>query len=324
MRTYCEACLSDERSLEIRGSKYGLIKCGTCGLVTTDPMPTDEELVDYYQGFSFNLESPQILKGQLSAIERSLRHFVGEGPGRFLDYGGGCGIYTVAAKNLGWSSELFDYDKGMIDFAKQELGVQKGFSDWMGVTGSFDLIFAFHVIEHWNSLTHHFEELLNRLSPGGSLVFATPNARSVEKIARHRHRESYENILIDKGASRDQACEILARHDSVTCWDPPRHLYAFTPESLKQLGQRYDLKTHVWTGYNTSSIFEPRRYVIPTLKNTLAGQVRQILKHPRQTLKNIKPYIKLRIAISRLKATYPEMGEQLYVKFIKPRNDENI
>lgn len=313
----CPACFSANESLNIQGCIFCLHKCADCGLAFSSPMPSDNELLAYYQGFNFLRQSPASLLRSLPAIRESLQFFVGrsESHGRFLDYGGGSGIYTLAAEQLGWEADLFDYDKQMIDFARREMGVSRAYSTMHDVAGPYDVIFAFHVVEHWNNFDQSFRQLLGMLAERGSLVFATPNANSVEKCARPSHRKSYKDILLQNGASEDQAEFWMNQNDSITCWNPPRHLFAFTPKSFVEIGKRYALKTTIWTGYNTSQIFEPRSYIVPRYVDSMMGALGAVSRHPRSAFRRLLSEIALRHRLHVLQRSHPDMGEQLYVRF---------
>ena len=88
---------------------------------------------------------------QIPDVAASLKHLINSPLENlsFLDYGGGCGIYSVAAKSLGMNVTLFDYDRSAIDFASQELGIEDACFRWEQVEGKkFDIVFAYHVVEH--------------------------------------------------------------------------------------------------------------------------------------------------------------------------------
>lgn len=316
----CPACLGGNAPLVFAGGKHAMAKCRDCGLVFTSPMPTDAELLEYYQGFSFQLESDPRLRRHLPAIRSSLMHFVGEPAlgGRFLDYGGGCGVYAAAAAELGWRAELFDYDCQMVAVGKRVFGIDAAWTDLDSAVGPYEIIFAFHVVEHWNHLDRHLGGLLQKLQPGGSLVGATPNALSLEKSVRHAHRQRYEHILEEAGASAEEAQAWLRKADSVTCWDPPRHLFAFTPGSLESLGRRHGLVVEVTTGYNTDLLFEPRGYIVPTPLDALRDLGWRALRRPRHALRRLARAWTERRDLGRLRREQPAMGEQLYFKMTKP------
>lgn len=230
-------------------------------------MPTDTELVEFYQQFAFEKPLREDVENDMPAIQDSLRHFVGlprPGWNRFLDYGGGFGIYCKAARGVGWDPSLFDYDRGCLDYAKSEMGVSRAVGDLAELKGEqFDVIFGYHVIEHWNRIDPNMEALLGLLAPGGRIIFATPHSESAEKWVRPYHLRKYAMGLVAMGEALPRALLLTARLRSFLCWDPPRHLLAFSAESLRAIGRRHGLKARIETGYNTSAIHEPRQYVVP-------------------------------------------------------------
>jgi len=263
----CPACGSQVIAFSAGGRGYGLHKCGKCGLVRTDPMPDDRELVRFYQRFAFEMPLPEDIERDVPAIESSLRHFVGTpsgGNNRFLDYGGGFGIYCKAARRIGWDPSLFDYDRACLDYAKSQMGVAHAVGDLAELKGmQFDVIFGYHVIEHWNGIDKNMEALLGLLAPKGRIIFATPHAESAEKWVRPYHIRKYTQDLVKRGETVPRAVFLAAKLRSYLCWDPPRHLFAFSANSLREIGRRYALGVQVEAGYNTSLIYEPRQYVVP-------------------------------------------------------------
>lgn len=230
-------------------------------------MPADAELVEFYQQFAFEKPLREDVENDVPAIEASLRHFVGvpqPGHNRFLDYGGGFGLYCKAARRLGWDPSLFDYDRGCLDYAESEMGVSRAVGDLSELKGAqFDVIFGYHVIEHWNRIDKNMEALLGLLAPKGRIIFATPHAESVEKWARPYHIRKYAQGLVVRGEAVPRAVFLATKLRSYLCWDPPRHLFAFSADSLREIGQRYALGVQIEAGYNTSLVHEPRQYVVP-------------------------------------------------------------
>jgi SAM-dependent methyltransferase len=232
-------------------------------------------------------------------------------------------VYARAAQDLGWKAAVSDFDIAMLRIAHDELGVPHTFVEPECIDGEpYDVIFSFHVIEHWNDIDSNISRLLKLLSPGGRLLFATPNAQTTEKRVRHHHRRGYIRILESLGVDHTEAERLLAKDDSITCWDPPRHLFAFTPASLRALGKRFGLVTRVMTGYNTSALFEPRQYSIPTLLSLSRRAIEGVARGSRSTLlaalRDIPSTARHRLGLAWLELRFPDLGEQLYVEFKKP------
>jgi SAM-dependent methyltransferase len=287
-------------------------------------MPTDSDLLHYYQGFAFEKPSRGDVEHDAPLVQASLRHFIGAPTGegrRFLDYGGGFGIYCRAAQELGWEPWLLDYDRSCLDYAKSEMGAVQVVASLEELRGtSFDVIWGFHVIEHWNCIDRNIEALIALLAPGGRLVFATPNAHSFEKWVRPYHLRNYTRSLVSKGESWGRAISLTFRPRSFLCWDPPRHLFAFTRSALVAVGRRHGLDAKIELGFNTAVRYEPRQYVVP---NPFAPR----FKAPQGATK-ITSFLRRILACfswlacEGLRMCFPQRGEQLYVTYCrcKPRS----
>ena len=77
------------------------------------------------------------------------------------------------------------------------------------------MITLWHVLEHLDDFGLYLERMLEHLSPGGSLVIALPNCSSLD--ARY-YKEFWAG------------------------YDVPRHLWHFTPSTLKTLAEKHGLK----------------------------------------------------------------------------------
>ncbi len=263
----CPACGSHGvRYRFAAADEFGLAKCGECGLVRTEPMPDEEFLAEFYQGFRFLEPSMENLESQVDRVAESLRHFIGPATqgGTFLDFGGGAGIYCLAAAKLGYESSLFEVDRQMAEFAREKMGLARVFTDLGDLADrKFSVILACHVIEHARDPGGFLSLLRGLLREDGVLVVATPNAAMAEKYVRPRHLLRYFGRMLGAGAKWPAALAIVMSADSVFCWDAPRHLFAFTAGSLRKLAARHGFDAEPATGYNTDIVFEPRQYVLP-------------------------------------------------------------
>lgn len=314
----CQACNSSCNIVFSKISKYNAVKCKGCGLVQTLPAPSEGEIVDYYQNFQFQASDLRFILTQIPDVAASLKHLINSPLENlsFLDYGGGCGIYSVAAKSLGMNVTLFDYDRSAIEFASQELGVDDACFRWEQVEGKkFDIIFAYHVVEHWREIDSNIAMLCSTLKDQGMLLFVTPNARSLEKWARPSHFLNYFKKWSRRGISFMNQVRLLIPTDSYFCWDPPRHLFAFTDESFEAIGKKYRFDTEIIIGYNVDKLYEPRSYVVPQASLWKALAYARRLKFREAWQIAFKAFSC--IALKFLSFFFPQNGDQLIVKFTK-------
>jgi 2-polyprenyl-3-methyl-5-hydroxy-6-metoxy-1,4-benzoquinol methylase len=263
----CPACGSHGvRYRFAAADEFGLAKCGECGLVRTEPMPDEEFLAEFYQGFRFLEPSMENLESQVDRVAESLSHFIGPATqgGTFLDFGGGAGIYCLAGAKLGYESSLFEVDRQMVEFAREKMGLARVFMDLGELAGrKFSVILACHVIEHARDPGGFLSLLRGLLREDGVLVVATPNAEEAEKLVRPAHVLRYLRRVMRTRANAAQALATVISLDSLFCWDPPRHLFAYTAASLQHLARRQGMAAETMAGFNTDPLYEPRGYLLP-------------------------------------------------------------
>lgn len=326
----CPSCGSADSSLSLgeESAEFRLRKCAGCGLVSTRPMPDDARLLGFYQGFKFEPPDPATLAADIEAVRISLTGLCGDAKGRrFLDFGGGCGIYAAAARQLGFEVTLFDVDESGLAYAGTELGITNRVNRFEDLSGGFDVILSFHVIEHSNDLARDFKRLAELLAPGGRLIIATPNCDSLEKYFMPPLFRNYVRRLRHAGVSRTTSLLEVLKPDSILCWDPPRHLYALSRRSLQALADNHGLRGETFCPYNTDIRFEPRQYVLPRVKSLagwrvetgpagggLTGNLRWLARH--------LSVVATRGALDAMATVFPNRGGQLYGVFDKPASGE--
>jgi 2-polyprenyl-3-methyl-5-hydroxy-6-metoxy-1,4-benzoquinol methylase len=130
--------------------------------------------------------------------------------GKLLDVGCGSGLWLILMRELGWEVEGVDFDGASVNLAvEQGLKVHQGSLEQQTFScSSFDAITLNHVIEHVPDPVQILSECARILKPGGQLIIATPNASAFG------HRVFGKNW---RGL------------------EPPRHLYLFTPASMRSL-----------------------------------------------------------------------------------------
>jgi 2-polyprenyl-3-methyl-5-hydroxy-6-metoxy-1,4-benzoquinol methylase len=162
----CPACLSASlRQLRVnawseKGEVYSLVGCPACGCTASWPIPSAEALARHYrETFNYAWYRDHLPAKYVDAKRRLLevKPWLGR---RILDFGGGLGYLSRAARKLGYDSATVDPYQG---------------TGTAGETG-WDTVFALHVLEHVPDPAATLAQLHGLLEPGGTMILAVPNA----------------------------------------------------------------------------------------------------------------------------------------------------
>lgn len=133
-----------------------------------------------------------------------------------LDVGCSIGASVEAAERLNWRSVGVDVSEDAVDFcSRRGLKCYSYHGQHLPFeSGTFDVLTAWHVIEHVLDVTETLEDWARVLKPGGLIVLATPDGASpkVKKLGK-----AYKKF-----------------------W-APEHTYTFNPENLSQFATRVGL-----------------------------------------------------------------------------------
>ena len=153
----------------------GRIVCGHCGVATTSPWPTPEELETAY-GTWYRPES-----GRFSGIGDKIFSLLRGGfsrrvmklapRGRVLDVGAGDGSLIDSLRAKGRDAT------GLDPYAQRDDFLTDRIED---VDGTWAAIVFWHSLEHVPTPVHHLAEAARLLEPGGVLVVAVPNPASLQ------------------------------------------------------------------------------------------------------------------------------------------------
>ncbi|MDD2889870.1 MAG: class I SAM-dependent methyltransferase [bacterium] len=211
----CDFCGENDYEIVYQENPSNVVKCKSCGLVSFNPQPSEDDLKNYYNIFHdesiSNIDSnilPRILsrKGQLKEIEQYITN-----KGKILDIGCANGEFLKAAQEEGWKVKGFETCPETANYAIEKLGLDvvigSNFVDAGFSANEFDVITMQHVIEHLKNPLSTLKEVHKAIKSNGLLWISTPNFDSFMAKAQGIRWEW-------------------------KAW--PNHLYYFTPNTMRK------------------------------------------------------------------------------------------
>jgi 2-polyprenyl-3-methyl-5-hydroxy-6-metoxy-1,4-benzoquinol methylase len=200
----------DDPSLEI-------LECNGCGLVALSSL--EHIRAGHYETSGMHGDELPSMESWLRESERDDRRRVEMlrsrlANRRVMDFGSGAGGFVNEATGLAAEVCGIEPERRVHEYWGERLRL---FEDLDSVDGEFDLITAFHVIEHLPDPRSILQKLEKRLNDGGRLVVEVPSA--------------------DDALLTLYECDAFQRF---TYWS--QHLFLFTPDTLTQLAVQAGLK----------------------------------------------------------------------------------
>jgi SAM-dependent methyltransferase len=197
---------------------WWILICRECGLGVLYPMPDSAEIASYYLNYFYtpdgNRFNPFVEKARSiigSTRGKLLRKLMPNG-GRLLDFGAGAGHFGTAMQKAGWDVVSLDIATQSQSKSPDASFIMEGDQPRLLFPDDFfDVVTLWYVIEHMRNPRKVLQEMRRVLRPGGILLLAQQNFNS------YQARLFGPRWLI---------------------LDPPRHLYQFTPENLRQLTEQ--------------------------------------------------------------------------------------
>jgi len=196
MQTYeltaCPACGQDAYEEIALGPEAPLRRCGSCELVFAPAYgdPTEIYVDGYLKGetdFGLDIMHPlfqeyldHVAHRRLALIEKTVR------PGRLLDVGCGTGEVLSVARNRGWAVQGAEPVEDSATYAVQQRGldVRCALLEESGLPQrSYDVVSAFHVLEHMTDGLAFLRSIARWARPGGYVVIEVPNFGSIHRRA---------------------------------------------------------------------------------------------------------------------------------------------
>lgn len=233
--SHCPVCHSSNIAYALDAKDYTVSKqvfpiwhCSDCTARFTQDVPDLAGVGAFYQSDDYVSHS-DTKEGLINQLYHRVRNITllskrkliqtasGFSLGKLLDVGCGTGAFLGVMAKAGWDVLGLEPDPGAREKGKQLHGVPVEAVEQLFSLpkGGYDVITMWHVLEHVHALQDYVKQLKTLLAPGGTLVIAVPNYTSKDAQYYGPYWAAY---------------------------DVPRHLYHFSPASMRQLMQQHGLK----------------------------------------------------------------------------------
>ncbi|TAL40889.1 MAG: methyltransferase domain-containing protein [Chitinophagaceae bacterium] len=212
----------------VSGEVFAVFHCANCSLRFTQDIPDADSIGKYYKSEDYishtntskglvNRLYQLVRKRTLKQKRKLIEEITGKKNGILLDVGSGIGAFATEMKNAGWQVTGLEPDEGARKAAEDIHGIKLSSIEeiYNLPAGNFDIITLWHVLEHVSDLGGYIKQFNSLLKPDGKLFIAVPNYTSLDADVYKQYWAAY---------------------------DVPRHLYHFTPKSMKLLMKKNELE----------------------------------------------------------------------------------
>lgn len=233
--TNCPVCNSPEirnvlsaKDYTVSGENFTIAECSSCTLRFTQNVPDAESISPYYKSENY-ISHSNTSKGLINRLYQSVRKitlkqkrklvekFTDTKKGALLDVGSGTGGFVSEMQQQGWQVTGLEPDADARKVSKEVNGIELAdINQFFSLNAkSYDVITMWHVLEHVHDLQVYISQLKNLLKDNGKIFIAVPNYTSKDAAIYKEFWAAY---------------------------DVPRHLYHFSPQSVKILMEQHGLK----------------------------------------------------------------------------------
>jgi predicted SAM-dependent methyltransferase len=210
------------------GEVFDIYRCDDCNFTFTQDVPVESEIGRYYESPDY-ISHSDTRKGAVNTIYHWVRSLMlrrkaslvesnlSGKRGHLLDIGTGTGYFPYTMHQRGWEVEAVEKNAAAREFALKHFNLHVQEDEVLDTYAdeSFDTITLWHVMEHLENLDKAWSTFYRLLKKNGILVIAVPNCSSIDATIYNKEWAAY---------------------------DVPRHLWHFTPDTMKAMGEKYHFK----------------------------------------------------------------------------------
>lgn len=208
--------------------EFDILQCSACQLRFTQDVPDSSSIGKYYKSENY-ISHTNTAKGLVNRIYQFIRNIAnrqkknliesvtGLKSGSLLDIGSGTGYFAAEMKKANWEVTGLEPDPGARKIAQEINNVSLSSTEifYQLPVKNFDVITLWHVLEHVHDLKKYVVHFKSLLKDKGVLLVAVPNYKSLDAEI---YREQW------------------------AAYDVPRHLYHFSPNSMKNMMEAHGFK----------------------------------------------------------------------------------
>lgn len=217
--------------LNRRDKCNNIVECQSCGLVYQNPRPIFDEILEHYppeyesyissEDRETNILFKQMIQYGLSKRANYITKYSKQG--RLLDVGCATGVFLNGMRTRGrWDLFGVELNNTAAQVARDKFGLNifTGTIQQASLPSEyFDVVTLWDVLEHLYDPTEALEEVKRVLRKNGILVLRVPNGNCRDVSLFGKYWAGY---------------------------DSPRHLYVFTPETIRELLKKSGFRVEKW------------------------------------------------------------------------------
>lgn len=216
------------------GEHFEVHTCNGCGFIFTQNFPSEEWIGKYYETKDY-ISHSNTKKGIVNKLYHVVRKFMLNKKAELikshthtsapwlLDIGCGTGFFLSQMARRGWSVKGIEKNKEAREFAHKEFSILVNAPEKMAEfeDHTFGVITLWHSLEHLENLNETLKQIGRLLVENGTVFIAVPNAASYDESVYKEYWAAY---------------------------DVPRHLWHFTPDSMKNLAEKHGFSIETMKG----------------------------------------------------------------------------